>query len=274
MVKGPKQAIELVAIDCDGTLLDSRKEVSAGAAEAIAEANAAGIQTALITGRNVDAVRFILDAIELSAPMVGCGGAFIYDPLSRKTLEMHTLPMDKTTELVHICRDYQAVLYLEYLHYAIYEKTNELMEHLNSLHNYNRRRVPSLLAELSSEPVKAMVIGEENISGAIDEIQRRGLFGNFVFADAFSADILPEGVNKGVSLRSLADIQGVSLERVAVIGDWLNDLDMFKVGGTKIAMGNAPAELKAQADLIAPTNDEGGAAWALREIIKINLEDE
>ncbi len=84
MMKNPQTAIELVAIDCDGTLLDSRKEISTGAAKAIAEVNAAGIQTALITGRNVDAVRFILDAIELSGPMVGCGGAFIYDQHSRK----------------------------------------------------------------------------------------------------------------------------------------------------------------------------------------------
>lgn len=273
MMKNPQTAIELVAIDCDGTLLDSHKEISTGAAEAIAETNAAGIQSALITGRNVDAVRFIIDAIELSGPMVGCGGAFIYDQHSRKTLEMHTLPLDKTIELVKICRDYQSVLYLEYLQYAIYEKTNKLMEHLNSLHQYNRRRVPDLLAELQTEPVKAMVIGEENVSGVVDEIQRRRLFGNFVFADAFSADILPEGVNKGVSLRSLADIQGVPLERVAVIGDWLNDLDMFNVGGYKIAMGNAPAELKAQADLIAPTNDEGGLAWALRKILKFNREN-
>ena len=93
-------------------------------------------KTALITGRNVDAVRFILDAIELSGPMVGCGGAFIYDPSSAKTLEIHTLPMDKTIELVHLCREFEAVLYLEYLHYAIYEKTNNLMEQLNSLHEY------------------------------------------------------------------------------------------------------------------------------------------
>jgi hydroxymethylpyrimidine pyrophosphatase-like HAD family hydrolase len=83
----------------------------------------------------------------------------------------------------------------------------------NSLHPYNRRRVADLLSEIQTEPVKAMVIGEENVSSVIDEIQTRGLFGNFVFADAFSADILPEGVNKGVSLRSLADIQGVPLER-------------------------------------------------------------
>ncbi len=272
-MKAPKQAIELVAIDCDGTLLDSHKEISTGAAEAIAETNAAGIQTALITGRNVDAVRFILNVIELSGPMVGCGGAFIYDQHTRKTLEMHTLPMDKTIELVKICREFEAVLYLEYLYYAIYEKTNELMEHLNSLHHYNRRKVPDLLSKLASEPVKAMVIGEENVSSVIGEVQKRDLFRNVVFADSFSADILPEGVNKGVSLRSLATMQSIPLERVAVIGDWLNDLDMFKVGGYRIAMGNAPAELKAQADLIAPGNDKGGVAWALQEILKINREN-
>jgi hydroxymethylpyrimidine pyrophosphatase-like HAD family hydrolase len=47
---------------------------------------------------------------------------------------------------------------------------------------------------------------------------------------------------------------------------------MFNVGGYKIAMGNSPAEFKTQADLIAPTNDEGGLAWALRKILKFKRE--
>jgi Cof subfamily protein (haloacid dehalogenase superfamily) len=258
----------MVAIDCDGTLLDSNKAISTGAKEAIEKANAAGIQTTLITGRNVDAVKFIIESLELSGPIIGSGGAFIYHPQTQKVLETHTLQLAKTIELVHLCREFNAVLYLDYIHFSIFEKDNERMDRLNRLHEYHRSKVTDLVPELDSEPVKAMIIEEEDINAVVSEIRKRDLFHNIVFADDFSADILPEGVNKGTGLKSLSAIENIPLNRIAVIGDWLNDLDMFKLAGYSVAMGNSPDPLKAEADLIAPSNDEGGVAWAIEQIIQ------
>ena len=62
-------------------------------------------------------------------------------------------------------------------------------------------------------------------------------------------------------------------ERIAVIGDYMNDLEMFKVAGTSVAMGNAPQEVKQAADMIAPSNDKSGVAWALNQLLGLKQED-
>ncbi|HJW83423.1 MAG TPA: HAD-IIB family hydrolase, partial [Anaerolineae bacterium] len=75
------------------------------------------------------------------------------------------------------------------------------------------------------------------------------------------------GVNKGTALKRLAEHLGIPLKRIAVIGDGGNDVSMFEVAGLAVAMGNAAPEVQAAADVVAPTNDAGGVAWALRELI-------
>jgi HAD superfamily hydrolase (TIGR01484 family) len=105
-----------------------------------------------------------------------------------------------------------------------------------------------------------MVICSEiaTLNTVVAEIHRQRLFDNVIFAASNSIDILPEGVNKGNGLKLLSKIKDIPLERIAVVGDWLNDLSMFQVGGFSVAMGNAPDELKAQADLVAPTMMKAG----------------
>ena len=122
---------------------------------------------------------------------------------------------------------------------------------------------------LDEDPIKAVIVGEPGtIQAALAEIESLQLPFNLAMSGPNSVDILAKGINKGSGLRALVSVSKIPLERIAVIGDWLNDLDMFKASHFSIAMGNAPEELKAEADLIAPSNDEGGVAWALREIIR------
>jgi Cof subfamily protein (haloacid dehalogenase superfamily) len=269
MSPNKNRAFDLIAVDCDGTLLTSSKEISHGAKEAIDKAKAAGIEIVLITGRNLDAIEFIRESLDLNDLIVGCDGTFIYDPLKDEVVEKHTLPMAKTKELIRICRRLDVFLFLEYINFALFEKISAEMERSNFLHDYNREKVTDLLQKLEEEPVKAMVISKEDfLKTAVDEISRQHLFNNMVFTSPSSADYLPDGINKGTGLKSVSRIKDIPLERIAVIGDWLNDVSMFQVSGFSIAMGNAPAELKAHADLIAPTNDEGGVVWALEQLIE------
>ena len=76
--------------------------------------------------------------------------------------------------------------------------------------------------------------------------------------------------NKGTALKRLTKYLEIPLERVLVIGDSPNDLSMFSVAGTAVAMGNATEEVKRAAHLIAPTNDEDGVTWVLRELVLKN----
>ncbi len=264
------RSFDLVAIDCDGTLLNTDKTISNGSREAINRAKAAGIEIALITGRNLGGVKFIVDELGLDGLVVGCGGSFFYDIKHARIIEKHPLPKNETVELIRLCRERDIMLVLENLEYSEYEKIVEEKEKKDRAANFNSRRVEDLMQVLAEDPIKAVIIGEPVVAqAAIEEIYRLKLPFQIAMSSPNSADILAKGVNKGSGLRSLAEIKHLPLERIAVIGDWLNDLDMFTASHFSVAMGNAPEELKAHADLIAPTNDEGGVAWALQEIINL-----
>ena len=269
MQKELQAAFDLIAIDCDGTILDSGKNVAAGAHEAVAEACANGVEVTLISGRNFGSMEFIVEEVGITAPIIGGGGAFIYDVQTREVIEEHPLPLKEIRELVHLCREEKVILVLESIHDAVQERKFPHSKRVHPKHGYQHHIVPDLLKELDDPPVKAMVIGEgQNLTKVYDRIRQLGLFDSLSYSSSNSIDIVPSGVNKGSSLTALAQHLNIPLQRVAVIGDWLNDLDMFRISGFSIAMGNAPDEVKAAADLVAPINDHDGAAWAIREILK------
>jgi len=80
-------------------------------------------------------------------------------------------------------------------------------------------------------------------------------------------EITRSGINKGEALKILATYLAIPLEHILVIGDSHNDISMFDIAGIAVAMGNAPEEVKAAANLVAPSNDEDGVAWVLRELV-------
>ena len=97
--------------------------------------------------------------------------------------------------------------------------------------------------------------------------------GDFGGIDGVDEEIIVvEGGNKGAALTRLVGSLGIALRQTAVAGDSENDLSMFAVAGLTYAMGNAVDSLRARADRIAPTNDEEGVAWVLRDIMERNRE--
>ena len=81
-------------------------------------------------------------------------------------------------------------------------------------------------------------------------------------------ELVPAGVDKGRTLALLSMLYGVPLQDCAAVGDSDNDLSMLKAVGTPIAMGNASQAVKEAAARVAPSNDQEGAAWAIRSCLK------
>ncbi|MBI4390754.1 MAG: HAD-IIB family hydrolase, partial [candidate division NC10 bacterium] len=99
---------------------------------------------------------------------------------------------------------------------------------------------------------------------------RRGLPGpppHLVRSEPTYLEVLPPGVNKGAALAELARQLGIPLDQVVAFGDNLNDLEMVEAAGFGVAVGNAHPDVKARADLVAGTNNEGGMAAVIREVI-------
>ncbi len=81
-------------------------------------------------------------------------------------------------------------------------------------------------------------------------------------------ELTARGVSKGAALRALARRLGIRHEEIVAIGDQDNDRSLLEAAGLRVAMGNAVPELKALADLIAPSVSEDGVAWAIREAFR------
>jgi hypothetical protein len=267
-----KHQIQLIAMDVDGTLLDDDKFIAPGAAEAIQAVKARGVMVALVTGRNKPTLRWILDELDLWGPFIGSGGAYVADLSTGKIIEQHTLPMEDVHQLIVMARKHHLFMFVDHAEWMLCELEPVQYREIKRLHKYAWQVVPDLLAAIPEPPLKALVLGDHEKLEEIKkyfETNHRPV--HLAFTANTSMDMVSQDVNKGHALTVLAGYLNIPLNKIAVIGDYDNDLEMFHIAGVSVAMGNAPEIVKRTATFIAPNNNEGGLAWALNKII---LEDE
>ena len=269
-MKYKNNPFDLIAIDCDGTLLDSNKNISIGAEQAIRKARARGVTIALVTGRNPPVLQRVINKLNLAGPFIGSGGSFVADLATGEVIERHTLLMEDVEALVRLCRKLKVVLFIDHNNWMMTEFVTEPLLRIKEEQGYEWQIVPDLLKAIPEPPEKGLVMGEnEKLKTICDDFASRHRPVNITFTSPASMDVLPYGVSKGTALKALAAHLKIPAERIAVIGDYLNDLDMFAVAGKAVAMGNAHEQVKEAADLIAPSNDEGGVAWAINNLLNL-----
>jgi len=261
-------AYDLIAMDVDGTLLDSQGFISKGAQEAISWAQKLGVKVALVTGRSLFNLQHIVTELNLNGPFIGSGGAVISNLGSGEVILHRTLPFEEVKTLVRLCRDLDVALFLDHSDYMMCEKETPEMTQAKEAHEYTWDCVPDLIKAVETLPEKGLVLGDnKKLVKLVQYYKTSDHQVDLTFTGFTSLDILPKGVGKGIALKILSDHLKISRKRIAVMGDYLNDLDMFKMAGTAIAMGNAPREVKEVADFVAPANDKGGVAWALHKLL-------
>jgi len=260
--------IQLIAMDVDGTLLDDDKFIAPGAAEAIQAVKARGIILTLVTGRNKPTLRWILDELDLWGPFIGSGGAYIADLSTGKIIEQHTLPLEDIHQLITMAREHHLMMFVDHAEWMLCEMEPAEYRDIKRLHKYAWQVVPDLLAAIPEPPMKALIFGDHKQLEEIKkyfEANHRPV--HLTFTANTSMDMVSQDVNKGHALTVLADYLNIPLINIAVMGDYLNDLEMFPIAGISVAMGNAPEVVKRAATFVAPNNNEGGLAWALKKIV-------
>jgi Cof subfamily protein (haloacid dehalogenase superfamily) len=264
---------KLIAIDCDGTLLDSDGNLAKGAPQAVKEAIASGIKIALVTGRSRSALGFIFDQLDVNGLFIGSGGAYIGDLSTGEVIQQRTLPREEAETLIHLCRKWDLILFLDHFDFMLCEKESAATLAHKDKHSYIWKKVADLTKELEHLPEKGLVVGEpEKLQEIYRYYQTHPHEVSITFTSPTSMDVLPKGVGKGDALVKLASHFEIPLEQIAVIGDYLNDLEMFQVAGYSIAMGNAPDKVKRAANWVAPANNEDGASHAIRHLLRLASE--
>lgn len=269
--------LALVAIDIDGTLVTSENKLPADLAPLIRETQARGIGITLVSGRPKLKIIPLLQELGLTLPFIGLGGAYIADPSTHQLILHSPLEQTAVKAVVELARARHASIIAQEPETLYYEGSPEELERLVTTARIDSSGI---------EGAQVVILRVENILRACAEPTKITLYSNpdnllvierglhllrlplyATYSDPAYLEITSAGVNKGEALKVLTRHLGISLERTLVIGDSPNDISMFLIAGRAIAMGNATEAVKAAADVIAPSNDEGGVAWVLRELV-------
>lgn len=271
--------IRMIAMDIDGTLLDSRARVSAENARTIAEAQSRGIEIVLVTGRRYDFARPIADALPCDLHFIVNNGAVIKSKDGVTDIR-HLLPSETARQVLEATEDFR------YGAAVIFDRPREMqvmMERADWDHPVRGkylRRNREYIGEIS--PLTACLNGTDPIQvGYADSCQRlrdaMKILENLPIAEEYTValteyldrdlsilDVLKRGVSKGMALAEWARRRGIEREEVMAIGDNWNDFEMLEYAGLPIVMGNSVPELKTRGWTVTLTNDENGVAEAIR----------
>lgn len=270
----------IIAFDMDGTLLNSKKEITAPVMAAVNEAVKQGKQVALSTGRGMGELSLYTKELKNIQYWVCESGAVVYDSWNRKILYRNCFDKKTQTAIAEVAgwEDVDAVLF------AMTEGETYIDEWtMQNLDHYNMgqyRPLYEVCARYKSDMeqfVGSNTDGFEKInimctSAAEREIIHQRLDSEDVritYADAEISNLecSPEGTSKATGLQKLCEHLGITADSVMAVGDADNDLDMLGIVGFPIAMGNANEHVKAIARAVVADNDHDGTAEAIQKYL-------
>ncbi|WP_042463862.1 HAD family hydrolase [Neobacillus dielmonensis] len=236
--------IKLVALDMDGTLLNSEHQVSEENHQAIQEAQEQGVVVVLSTGRSISTVREHADTLGLNSYLVTVNGSEIWNE-NRELFRRELLPTEQIEWMYNLSRQYNTGFW------AISTEQNWHDEMPEDLHKWEWMKFGF---NVWDEKVRETIYQELKAKGEFE------LSNSFVH----NIEINPIGINKAKGLQIVCEQLGISMENVMAVGDSLNDLAMINEAGLGVAMGNAQETVKEAADWVTSANDENGVALAIR----------
>jgi Cof subfamily protein (haloacid dehalogenase superfamily) len=283
-------AIRLLALDLDGTLLNSRGHLTERNRQAIFEARQSDVHVALCTGRRFRDARPIALELGLNVPLISHNGALTKHVETLETVAVLPLPLEAAQQAVSVGQEVgaDALVSDDYdgLGILVYDQRSEGNPALRRYIAWARRvhgdegansirSVPSLVAYLDHEPVHISFSGScaEVVELAALLQSALGMSAKLLTTmyprmDFALLDVIHPQASKGVGVAAAAAELGIARDEVMAVGDNFNDLEMLEFAGTSVVMANADALLRDRQEFHSTaTNDEDGVALAIEKFI-------
>ncbi|HYA97159.1 MAG TPA: Cof-type HAD-IIB family hydrolase [Methylomirabilota bacterium] len=270
-------AVRLIALDIDGTLLDSQWRVPEANRRAIADAAGRGIEVVLVTGRRFPFAQPIARDLGVPVTMIASNGALIRSSNGVTHLRhlFSRATARKVLEAARAWREGTAVIFdrpqREQIILEVAEWTDPHRAGYFSRYRESFGQAVPLESCLVEDPIQVFLSGAvEAIRSAERHLRGVPFSAEFALAatvyehrDFAMLDILNPICSKGAALAEWVSVRGISRHEVLAIGDNYNDLEMLRFAGIPVVMGNGVAELKGFGWHETLSNDEGGVAVAI-----------
>lgn len=256
---------QVLVLDLDGTLTNSKKEITPATREALIEIQQAGKIIVLASGRPINGVAPLAGQLQMEkygGYMLSFNGARISRCSTGEIVYNRTLPAEIIRPVWEFVKTVPGLDIISYSDTEIYSgiKPNQYVEiesGINSMPIISTENFPSAL----NFPVnKLLICGDPKLLESIMkplQSQYHGLL-NIYRSEPFFLEIMPRNIDKAKSLQKLLNSIGLTADEMICCGDGYNDLSMIEYAGLGVAMANAQPIIKDSADFITRSNDEDG----------------
>ncbi|MEJ2007509.1 MAG: Cof-type HAD-IIB family hydrolase [Acidobacteriota bacterium] len=273
--------IRLIALDLDGTLLNSNLEISEASRQALAAASARGVQVVITTGRRFHSARPLLDSLPCPVTLITSNGAMVRK-LSGKVLHRNFLPRTIAVKVLEIAGDYRpyaVAIFDQPSRGQVMMQQNASMDGPLRWYLKNAReyllQVLDLSAALPGDPIQIMFGGAPAFLEPLEHLLRSSDAGRKIhltwtkyFARNISLlDVMNLGCSKASGLKWWLSQADCEPSEVMAIGDNYNDLEMLQMAGCPVVMGNSSPGLNSDGWHTTQSNDEDGVAAAIQELV-------
>jgi Cof subfamily protein (haloacid dehalogenase superfamily) len=273
--------VRLIAIDIDGTLLDSQGQISQANLDVLSRAHDAGVETVLVTGRRHRFALPIAEQLGFDLWIISSNGA-VTRSTRGESFHRDLLPQATALKLCRHMREFRNYSVITFdrdgmgaivceNHDQLYGVIQRWMEKNAPFIEY----VSPVEMALIEDPIQVMFCGPVDLmqtaqqrlldAGFADEITV--LRTQYDYRNLTIVDILNAGCSKGHALERWANHRGLGRAQVMAIGDNYNDIEMLTFAGHPVIMGNASDDLKQNGWTITLHNDESGVAAAVEQVL-------
>ena len=268
--------IKLVAIDMDGTLLNSKKELLEETKQYFKDFHKKETETLLVlcTGRPETGIRpYLKDLgyLEENHYIISQNGANIYESRTGKRVMDAFLDSAAIQKWIELGKKHGISVMgagVDY-YYCFDQEPTEWMEFDVKLVSGKLKRIPTE-ESLNTDFYKILLMGDEEQLNEFETFIPQEWRDEFyvVRSQKYLVEVLTKGVNKAFGLEKLAKELNIQPSEIAAVGDAANDIEMLEYAGLAIAMGNGSEEVKAISDIVTDTNENNGVIKAINKLIQ------
>ena len=267
--------IKLIAIDMDGTLLNSKKELLEETKQYFKNFHNKNTETLLVlcTGRPETGIRpYLKDLgyLEENHYIISQNGASIYESQTGKRVMDAFVDSTAIQKWIELGKKHGISVMgagVDY-YYSFDEDPTEWMEFDVKLVSGKLKRIPTK-ESLNIDFYKILLMGDEEQLNEFETFIPQEWRDEFyvVRSQKYLVEVLTKGVNKAFGLEKLAQKLNIQPSEIVAIGDAANDIEMLEYAGLAIAMGNGSEEVKAIADIVTDTNENNGVIKVIDKLI-------
>ena len=262
---------KLIVLDLDGTLTNSKKEISSRNRETLIRIQEQGIRLVLASGRPTYGIVPLANKLrmnEFGGFILSYNGGEIINWETKEMMYENVLP-NEVVPVLYEC--HLSILTYDGAEIVTENSQDPYVQKEAFLNKMAIRETNDFLTDITLPVAKCLIVGDAGKLIPVESelcIRLQGKI-NVFRSEPYFLELVPQGIDKALSLSVLLENIGMTREEVIAIGDGYNDLSMIKFAGMGIAMGNAQEPVKKAADYITLTNEEDGVAEAIERIFNV-----